>query len=194
MTRERTGVDQYYAKGLGNITIGIRLYDCKEYTILDQQLLTNSHTWETTADNVPEAVEELTSKGDATRYLSNAAGREYAYRIAPMPIRIKRSFRGKAKRAPEVEMGTRYADMGQWEKALETWKSGLGHARDKEAGYLAHNIALAYEVLGDFDNAFRWAQTAYARYGNEEARSYASQIRQRLDSEELARKQLGLRK
>ncbi len=184
------GFPQFYAQGIGNITIGIRLYHCQEYSVIDQQLLTNSHSWETSASSVPEAVAQLTSKGDATRYLSNAAGRDYAYKIMPTPVKIRRSFRGKAKRSPELELGTRYADVGQWERALETWKSGLDRARNKEAGYLAHNIAIAYEVLGDFDQALHWAQTAYTRYGNEDSRTYVNQIKQRLSTEKLAQMQL----
>jgi tetratricopeptide (TPR) repeat protein len=181
---------KFYAQGIGNITIGIRLYDCRKYAVVDQQLLTNSHTWETTGNSVPEAVAQLASKGDATRYLSNEAGSEYAYKIAPMPIQIRRSFRGKAKRSPELELGTRYADVGQWERAMETWKSGLDRARRKEAGYLAHNIAIAYEVLGEFNQAIQWAEQAYAQYGNDDSRSYVNQIKYRMSSEGLAQMQL----
>lgn len=181
---------KFYAQGIGNITIGIRLYDCRDYNIMDQQLMTNSHSWEASAGSVPEAIAQLTSKGDATRYLSNEAGADYAYKIAPMPIKIRRSFRGKAKRSPELELGTRYADVGQWDRALETWKSGLDRARKKEAGYLAHNIAIAYEVQGDFLNAIHWAELAYTRYGNEDSRQYVNQIKYRMSSEGLAQIQL----
>jgi len=189
MEMSERGWPKFYAQGIGNITIGIRLYDCHEYSIVDQQLLTNSHTWETTAGSVPEAVAQLTSKGDATRYLSNEAGREYTYKISPTPIQIRRSFRGKSKRSPELELGTRYADVGQWDRALETWKSGLDRARNKEAGYLAHNIAIAYEVQGDFISAIHWAELAYTRYGNEDSRQYVNQIKYRMSSEGLAQMQ-----
>ena len=136
----------------------------------------------------------MTTKSDATRYLSKAVGTDYAYKISPMPIRIKRSFRGKARKSPELERGTRYADVAQWGKAIEVWRSGLDHARDKEAGYLAHNIAIGYEVLGDFDQALTWAETAYTRYGNEDSRTYVKQIKNRLSFEAQAQKQLGLTK
>jgi tetratricopeptide (TPR) repeat protein len=183
-----TGI-QYYAQGIGNVTIGIRLYDIHQKKVLDQQLLTNGSTWEATGASVPEAVAQLTSKGDATMGLSRQVGEDYAYKISPMPISIRRSFRGKARRVPELELGTRYADVGQWERALETWKSALDRAPEKEAGYLAHNIAIAYEVMGDFDSAIYWAKLAYTRYGNEESRSYVNQIKQRLSSEGLAQMQ-----
>jgi len=195
--KERIGdqeveVLKYYAQGVGNITIGIRLYDVSAQTIIDQQLLTNGNTWEAYGNSIPEALIQLTSKGDATRYLSQEVGTNYAYKISPMPIRIKRAFRGKAKKSPELEQGTRYADVAQWEQAMEMWKSGLDRARSKESGYLAHNIAIAYEVLGDFDNALYWAETAYVRYGNKDSRTYVNQIKRRLSSEELARRQLEL--
>jgi hypothetical protein len=85
---------KYYAQGIGNITIGIRLYDVRAQTIIDQQLVTDGNTWEAYGNSIPEALIQLTSKGDATRYLSNAVGTDYAYKISPMPIRIKRAFRG----------------------------------------------------------------------------------------------------
>lgn len=179
----------YYAQGIGTITIGIRLYDIHEKKVMDQQLLTKGSTWEATGNSVPEAVSQLTSKGEATKGLSQDVGKNYAYKISPMPITIRRSFRGKAKRVPELELGTRYADVGQWDRALETWKSALDRAPAKEAGYLAHNIAIAYEVLGDFDSAIHWAKLAYTRYGNEESRSYVDQIKRRLTSEGLAQMQ-----
>ena len=183
---------KYYAQGIGNITIGIRLYDARGQTIVDQQLFADSHTWEAYGNSIPEALIQLTSKGKANRYLSQQVGTDYAYKISPMPIKIRRSFRGKSKRSPELEQGTRYADVAQWQEALEVWESGLDVARNKEAGYLAHNIAIAYEVLGDFDNALYWAETAYVRYGNKDSRTYVNQIKRRLSSEELAQRQLEL--
>ena len=189
---QTVNVSKYYAQGVGNITIGIRLYDTEARTIVDQQLLTDSHTWEANGNSIPEALIKLTKKGDAHKYLSRTVGNDYACKIAPMPVRVKRSFRGKSKKSPELEQGTRYADVAQWEKAMEIWKSGLSGARNKDAGYLAHNIAIAYEVLGDFDNALQWAETAYARYGNKDSRTYVNQIKRRLNAEELAQRQMGI--
>lgn len=196
-TKEKVGdqeveVMKYYAQGVGNITIGIRLYEVKQRTIIDQQLVTDSHTWEAYGNNIIDAALQLASKGDAARYLSKTVGTDYACKISPMPIRIKRAFRGKSKKSPELEQGTRYADVAQWEKAMEVWKSGLDVARNKDAGYLAHNIAIAYEVLGDFDNALQWAETAYTRYGNKDSRTYVNQIKRRLSAEELAQRQMGI--
>ncbi len=184
---------KYYAQGVGNITIGIRLYDAHARTIVDQQLLRNSNTWEAYGNSAAEAIAQLVSKGEATRFLSNAVGSDYAYKVAPMPVRIRRHFRGKSKRSPELEQGTRYADVAQWDEAIEVWKSGLDRVRrDKDAGFLAYNIAIGYEVLGDFDSALSWAETSYTRYGNKDARNYVNLMRRRIRAEELARQQMEL--
>ncbi len=183
---------KYYAQGVGNITIGIRLYDIGNRTIVDQQKISDTHAWEAAGNSIQEALLQLTSKRDATLYLGNSVGKDYAYKVAPMPVRISRSFRGKSKKSPELEQGTRYADVAQWENAIDAWKSGLDRARDKEAGYLAYNIAIGYEVLGDFDTALNWAKTSYTRYGNKDARAYVSLIKNRLRAENLANRQLEL--
>lgn len=183
---------KYYAQGVGNITVGIRLYDIGNRNIVDQQKLSDTHAWEAAGNSIQQALLQLTSKRDATLYMGKAIGEDYAFKVAPMPIRISRSFRGKSKKSPELEQGTRYADVAQWGNAIDIWKSGLDRARNKEAGYLAYNIAIGYEVLGDFDSALNWAQTSYTRYGNKDARAYVNLIKNRLRAERKANQQLEL--
>lgn len=183
-------VNEYFAEGIGNIVIGIRLYDPKEQYIVDQQLLKDTHSWEAAASTLKEALLQLTSKSDATRYLSKEVGANYAYKIAPMPVRITRTFYGKSKKAPALEQGSRFADVGKWEEAADVWKNGINGAPTKESGYLAYNVAIAYEVLGDIDRAKHWAQLAYTQYGNKDARSYVNLLNRRVEQERLANDQL----
>ena len=175
---------------MGNVTIGVRLYDPKAKTILDQQLLKQNRVWNASAATLQEAVAQLIAKSEATRLLSQRVGSDYAYKVAPMPVRITRSFRGKSKKAPALEQGTRYADVGEWRKAMSVWKQGVKRAPTKQCGYLSHNIAIAYEALGDLKAARQWAQQSYVRYGNKDARSYVSLIQQRLNDEQLAERQM----
>ena len=108
-----------------------------------------------------------------------------------MPVRITRSFTGKSKKAPALEQGSRYADVGDWNEAIRVWESALITAPAKEAGYMAYNIAVAYEVLGDLDKAREWAQKSYTQYGNDDGDNYVRTINQRVRNEEIAREQLG---
>ena len=107
-----------------------------------------------------------------------------------MPIQIKRSFYGESDKTPALEQGSRYADVGSWQAAADAWESGINQAQPEEAGQLAYNVAIAYEVLGEFEKAREWAEKAYVVYGNGKARAYVSNLDDRLYSEGLAQQQL----
>ena len=138
-----------------------------------------------------DALTELITKVDATRYLGRSLGADYAYKIAPMPVRITRSFVGKSRKWANLEQGSRYADVGDWEQAIRVWETGLNGAPVKEAGFMAYNIGIGYEVLGDLDKAREWAQRSYTEYGNKDGQRYVSTLNSRIRNEQLAREQLG---
>lgn len=179
-------VDEWYAEGLGNIKIGIRMYYTADKEIIDQQLLDETNTWQAAADSKAGAIAALISRNSATRHLAEMVGHDYAYKIAPMPVQLRRIFYTKAKDYPPLEQGARLAEVNDWKAAISVWEKAIPGAEEKEAGRMAYNIAVAYEVLGDLRESEKWAQQAYAKYGNKTARSYATQIQRRiLDSQVL---------
>ena len=189
--KKEVEVNEYYAQGVGNINIGIRLYDPKAKKVIDQQLLKKNRTWKAEGSTLQDAVRQLVAKSDATRFLSQQVGGDYAYKVAPMPVTIRRTFYGKSRKAPALEQGARYADVGEWKSAISVWKQGIKRSPPtKQCGYLSHNIAIAYEVLGDLKTAKNWAQKSYTRYGNKDAKNYVSLIQQRLQDEQLAERQM----
>lgn len=184
-------VDEFYAKGVNSLKIGLKFYVPANQNIIDQKLYKRTGTWDAGANSKAGALAALIQKPDATRRLSQRIGRMYAFRVSPMPVRLKRYFRGKAKKAPELEQGSRYADVAKWKEAINVWKSGLDRAPTKECGYLSYNIAVAYEVLGDFKMAKEWAQTSYVRYGNRDGKEYYDLLRRRIRNEQRAKNQMG---
>lgn len=182
--------DEFFAEGNGNIVIGVRIYDPKERTILDEKLITRRNSWDTKGRSEAEVISSLITKTDATRNLSSQAGYYFANRLAPMSIRLSRSFIGKSRKAPSIEQGSRYADVANWEEAIKVWKQGLNGAPEKQAGILAYNIAVGYEVLEDFDKAIEWAQKAYTQYGHDPASGYIRTVKNRLNNERIAEQQL----
>lgn len=180
----------YYAEGTGNILIGVRVYDPQARSIIDQRLYRQGDSWEASGVSLKEAVEKLINKGDATRALSRRVGNDFAHRIAPMPVKLTRAFYGKSDKAPAMEMGLRYADVGKWREAADAWEAGIDRAPPKEAGQLAYNIAIAHEVLGDYPGAREWAEKAYVKYANDKARAYVTDLDNRLYAEELAQQQM----
>ncbi len=189
-TTKEIEVDEYYATGIDNIKMGVRLYEPATSQILDQQIFNKRGTWEAAAASKAQALLSLTQKAEANQQLSAKIGADYAYRISPMNVLITRQFRGKSKKTPELERGSRLADIGKWEEAIEIWKSGLTTEHEKDAGYLSYNIAVAYEILGEMELTKKWASDSYTTYGNKDAKTYLDLINWRLQDEQRANQQL----
>jgi len=183
-------VDEFYAQGVANAKIGFRMYDPKGKTIADQQLFTKTNTWQAVGNSKLDAIAHLISKTEATKYVGRLAGSDYAYKIAPMPVRLTREFYGKSKKAPQLSEGARKADVNDWKGAVGTWEAGLTTAAMKEAGRLSYNIAVGYEVLGDMDNAKRYASKSWVDYKNKKAREYSRMLDYRKVQESQAQQQM----
>src|SRR5688500_13134406 len=69
--KKEINVPEYYAEGVANIKIGIRLYDPKPKSIVDQQMFTKTRRWEAVGSSVLDAVGKLIQKTEATRQVSN---------------------------------------------------------------------------------------------------------------------------
>lgn len=184
-TEREITVPKYYAEAVGDIKMGIRLYDPKSEQILDQQIITDQRRWNGNADSKAEAVAKLISASRAQQVLSAEIGKDYAYKIAPLPVTISRNYYGKAKKSRHVKAGARYAKVGDWEMAIQRWKQGLEVAPDKECGKLCYNLALAYEVQGNLAEALKWAQRGYTTYDNKPARQYSQTLMSRQRTEEV---------
>lgn len=183
-------VDEFYAQGINNLKIGLRLYHPQNKEIIDQQLLNKRGTWSAAANSKTGALLALIDKAAATRELSARIGADYAYRISPMTVRLTRSFRGKYRKAPALERGSRLADVGQWQEAIDVWTTGMNKATEKGQRYLCYNVAVAHEILGNMTEAREWASRSYTHYGNKEGKIYLRQLDRRIANEQIAHRQL----
>lgn len=189
--RHTETVHEFYAKGVANINIGFRIYDPKAKTIIDQQSMRMDRTWEATGNSIQDALVNLTAKTQATRIVSEMAGNAYARKIAPTPITISRNYYKKSKHVPSMAVGVRQAEVNDWIGAIATWKTALKtSAEPKESGKIAYNIAVGYEVVHDLVNAKLWANEAYVKYGNKNARRLANQLDRRIIDENRLRQQM----
>ena len=183
-------VTEFYANGVCNLQIGYRIYDGNKRTVVDQHQFQHSKSWEAVGDNARDALGLLVSNAQATKFVGELAGADYAHKIAPMPIRISRQFYSKSKKENAIPTGARFADVNNWEAAADTWKKAIAGAEEKEAGQLTYNMAIASEVLGNLDLARQWAQKAYTQYGNKKARDYLRVLDRRIANENLVRQQM----
>ncbi|NNJ54749.1 MAG: hypothetical protein HKP14_01380 [Bacteroidia bacterium] len=183
-------VDEYYAQGINNLKMGLRLYNPASQQILDQKVINKRGTWNAAAASKVLAIAALIDKADATHQLSSQVGADYAYRVSPMSVMLTRRFRGKSRKTPELEQGSRMADVGNWKDAIVVWESGLNTKEAKDAGYLSYNIAVAYEILGDMAMAKKWASDSYTKYGNNDAKFYLNLLNTRIQNERIAELQI----
>lgn len=183
-------VDEYYAQGVNNLKMGLRMYDPKTKEILDQHVLTEKGTWNAAAASKAGALLALIDKSDATHQLSSRIGADYAYRVSPMNVQLTRSFRGKSRKSPELERGSRLADVGKWQEAIDVWTAGIAGAKEKDQGYLSYNIAVAHEILGNMSEAREWASKSYTHYGNKTGNLYLKLLDLRIENERIAKMQL----
>ena len=183
-------VKSFRASGLGKIKMGIRLYDPNNKRIIDQELINNKRNWSADGSTRINASNSLIRKQQANLQLSRQMGLNYAYKITPQPIRITRPIYKKAKNEPAVAQGTRYADVNQWQEAIDTWEKALPSVGNKQAGILTYNIAIGYEVLGEFDLAVEFARKSYAQYRNSKAQPYVYSLERRIKENNILKEQL----
>ncbi|MDH5399162.1 MAG: DUF6340 family protein [Cyclobacteriaceae bacterium] len=183
-------ITEFIITGKGNVTVGFRIYDPVARTIVDQDMFRQDHQWESSGINPLAARASLINRPEAIMHVARLAGTHYAYKIAPLPIRIRREFYSRSRKVPEMAMGSRQADVNEWNKSVESWKKGLEYAKRKDAGRLSYDIAIAYEVLGDLELAVEWVQRSYVDYDNKKARDYYRLLRNRIRDEAIIEEQL----
>ncbi|MGY6742097.1 MAG: DUF6340 family protein [Cecembia sp.] len=181
-----------YMEGIASISAGFRFYDPVSRNIFDQINFDKTNVWSAEAENRTQAAALLIDKVKATQFVGRMAGASYARRIAPMPIRITRTMYDRPKSNAALGRGSRLAQVGRWEDALEAWRLGLNQAHNTKAGgRLSYNMAVAYEVLGDLEEAQYWAGRAFTDYGFKQGRNYTRDLRRRIIEEERIQNQLG---
>jgi hypothetical protein len=184
-------VDEFYAEGLANVKLGFRFYHPAQKEIIDQQLISENRTWRSAARSKTEAIAQLISKSRATKILATQAGEDYAFKLAPLPITLKRDFYFKAKQSEGLERGARLAEVDDWAGAIRVWKQALNKPQHpKDAARLAINVAVGYEVLGNFEKALYWAQQAYTQYNYKNARGYVQKLNARMADAQRLNQQL----
>ena len=174
------------------VTVGLRIYDPLTETIADEQLFDQSYPSPALPANPLMLPRYLEARKSAINRAAENAGRLYAHKLSPTIIRIRREFYKKGKKSPEISIGTRYGDINEWEKAIETWKAGIDKTpKMKSRGRLAYNVAIGYEVLGDLEQALEWAGRSYTEYGNEMGDQYVRMLRRRISTESIVEEQMG---
>lgn len=174
----------YTAEGVATIKAGIRFYDPKTRGIIDQQTFQEVHTWNATGETATDALAALIVKRQAVIETGRFAGDDYSLHIAPQLITVSRVIYGRGKKDVNLKVGARRADVGDWDGAIQAWQRTLStSSHSKAMGRACNNLAVAYEMKGDLEEALKYAQRGWSDFRNQGAKSYAQVLQRRIEDE-----------
>jgi hypothetical protein len=174
-----TGKPVLRAPGKVNMNVASfwRLYDPDTKTVIDQYQH-NSHTSFSLVAGLPPA--------GALPSMAYDAGQAYVNRFLPSFYNVRRELykKGSGSSKHLFKTGYRRAEVSNWEGAIEVWDQLKEDPKRKAAGRACLNIAVGHEVLGDTDEALKWAQRSYEYYGDKLGREYSKILLRRKRIEE----------
>ncbi|AEA45968.1 DUF6340 family protein [Fluviicola taffensis] len=165
--------------GKATARAGFRLYYPATKTIEYEDRYKQDRTWVQRSTNPIEAIARLIKRNDALIEVSYYTGESFAHDLVPLYFWQQRMmYIGKK---DGMKIGARQALTRDWEGALKTWLEVYESSpKAKFRARAAYNIALAYEVLNDLQNAKKWVQTSYVEGGKSEALEYSNILENRI--------------
>ena len=164
------------------VIFGWRLYDGRTGYLLDTLEGDDEATFE------EEETEHLPSATSVVKEFGTKAGWTYAQRISPTVSHIPLSYFGKG--SEQIKQGKALAKKMDWEGAEAVWRQELENSDLEVRARAAHNIAVAYDVRGDPEEALVWATLASHEYGNKVAWEYYEELAPRVERLREANEQL----
>ena len=158
--------------GIAKATAGFRVYYNQEKTIAYEDRFYFKRNWTERSMSSQEALSKMVRKSSALIQVSNETGKEFAHSIVPLYVWENRVL---LKGNGMLKVGERQALSKDWEGALQSWMRVYENStKRKERAKAAHNIAFAYEVLGDIKTAQNYASKAYVEGGKKASLEYSS--------------------
>ena len=133
-----------------------------------------------------QSLSDLPSRQEALLYLARELGNRMGSSFAPSWQTTRRYIY----ELPDLQAGLDAFRLQRWNSAINQWITIVDDSKDKKAAACAAaNIAIAYEMLGDYDSACDYAQrasrlfgawkTAYGRQQQVNIRYYLAQLQAR---------------
>lgn len=174
--------------GIAKTDAGFRVYYNKDKKIAYEDRYKHSKRWVERSFSVQEALSKMIRKRNALMNISQETGNQFALCVVPLYFWEDRVLL-KGKRLFKV--GERQALSKDWEGALQTWtRIYENSSRPKDRAKAAHNMAFAYEVLGELMNAQKYISKAYVEKGKSVSLEYSNIIDKRMREQEIINEQL----
>jgi len=174
---------RYPATLIMSVESGWRVYDVNKERIIDENKFTEIKEFKAWGNSPENAQLNLPSKRIAIKKSGVYAGEQYGFRISPIWIKVNRTYYiGKS---DDLKLAKSYVKSGDWDNAIEIWKSLTDDVDVKIASRAAFNMALACEVKGSVSAAIDWAKKA-KKLGEKKSYNYINVLnRRKMDQEKL---------
>lgn len=140
-----------------------RIYDPLNKIYVDEQVQIDSLFSEVTASSYSQLLsEEFPKRRELFKDVSYQVGNQYADLLSPKWIDITRKYFV----AGDDRLATSkyYIDQEDWDTAISLWTEISNEGNDKLAGKACFNLAVAYEIKGDFTQANYWIRNSIFHY------------------------------
>ncbi len=177
---EEVLVDKEFIQRSGNVSISFRMVSVETGEIRAGE--TKSRTY--SQKFFPDKGQLPTHQAILTQ-LSEAVIEQFIPLITPYTIRVSKTFEEDN---DAVDLGIEYAQKNLWDRAMTIWQDEL--IRDPRNSAALYNLGLAYEVMGDFDQAEDYYTRALDIEPNDLYMEALANIRQRKIEQKTLEKQL----
>jgi len=147
--------DVYYGSLDVNGSIFWKMYD-ERGNLLDMFVQTDSIFWDTTGNRFSAILKELPAQTVAVETLAEYLGETYIGRISPYWETVSRKYYSKGHHLFERANDLHFAN--NWNEAAKVWYYVYQNGNKPQKARAAFNIALSYEVRGDFEEALAWSE------------------------------------
>ena len=147
--------DIYYGSMDVNGTICWKIYENNGY-LLDTYIQTDSIFWDAAENNYSEILKQIPRQTASIEVLAEYLGETYIRRVAPFWETVSRKYYSQGHflfmRANDLHA------INNWSEAAKVWYYVYQNGNKRQKVMAAFNIALSYEVRGDFNEAIAWSE------------------------------------
>lgn len=137
-----------------------RIYDPIDEKIIVREFLKDTIQWSDVATTTNQLFARFTPIKKALSEAGIAVALDFSEKISTVWREEKRSFYVKGDE--NLKLAGTFIDNRQWQQTMALWKNTVEETKSKSTKSKAQlNVAIAYELQGDIENAILWALESY---------------------------------
>jgi hypothetical protein len=166
-----------------------RVYRMPEGILTDEYAWFDTMSWEHAAFNTIEIADNLPSRETIRMEAAYFSALSFARKIAPYWVTEKRNFFFRGNIA--LRNAAYHLTLGEFDDARQKYEELLDHRNKNIAAVAAFNLALVYEITGEYRLAHNWAVRSYQYRDHPVTARYIETLEERLGKINDLDRQLG---